>query len=620
MTLKTLYINLDRCKKKNTDMIKKFPDAFRIPGIDGNNLTPEDILPYKSDKNWRDPYYNRRATKGEVGCILSHMKAWEQCVALNEPVIILEDDVEVKDPSYLELVELYAKDYDFLYLSKKVIEGQPEKINEHLETNVFSYWACAYFIQPAVARALLAYFTIMPLIPTDEILPAILGVHRWENLNRKFKFKSAAFTANILEPFAGAFDVSETESIQNIWEDYNMHIITVATDESKATKLLSSNPDIINLGKGVVWEGGTMEGPGGGQKINLVKAYLEDLPDNDIVMFSDGYDTFIDADKKEILKRYFGMTKEVVFAAEETCWPDTRLASSFQEPEVGYRYLNSGCYIGTVKELKRIFAPDIENWEDDQLYVQKQYLTGKYDMVLDHESYLFCCLAGIENKVTVTSKWIVNQETNCTTCVIHGNGGEYTKGFFDSLYAERATEIEFVDLGNDIFVLKNLFSKKWCADLIAACEEKKDWEQLPNDLFPAQEIRLNTLLEKRFTEHFEQVYANTIVPQIEAYWPKLKMHGIRDLFAIKYSPETQSSLELHHDMSLVSATIKLSNDYEGAVLDFPRQNINNSTMEVGDAIFWPAQVTHPHQSLPITKGTKYSLVLWTARYAEDPRY
>ena len=27
-----------------------------------------------------------------------------------------------------------------------------------------------------------------------------------------------------------------------------------------------------NLGKNVVWEGGTMEGPGGGQKINLIQS------------------------------------------------------------------------------------------------------------------------------------------------------------------------------------------------------------------------------------------------------------------------------------------------------------------------------------------------------------
>ncbi len=37
----------------------------------------------------------RRAAPGELGCYVSHLLAWERCIALNEPVVVLEDDFEL---------------------------------------------------------------------------------------------------------------------------------------------------------------------------------------------------------------------------------------------------------------------------------------------------------------------------------------------------------------------------------------------------------------------------------------------------------------------------------------------------------------------------------------------
>ena len=74
-------------------METNFPKAQRIEGIDGSSLYAEDILPFVVDKNWRDPYWNRRTTKGEVGCVLAHLKAWTLCIELNTSIIILEDDI-----------------------------------------------------------------------------------------------------------------------------------------------------------------------------------------------------------------------------------------------------------------------------------------------------------------------------------------------------------------------------------------------------------------------------------------------------------------------------------------------------------------------------------------------
>lgn len=630
MAIKEFFINLDRCEDKRLAMEQRFPDAYRIVAIDGKQETPESILPYVSDRNWRDPFHNRRMTKGEIGCILSHIRAWKVCIAEREGIIVYEDDSIVMNPNYMNLVEQYKDSYDFLYLSKKYISGEVIPTDSLLETGPFYYWANAYYITPQVAQALVDYFEHNPLIPTDEIIPAIIDNHRWHNLNQGYNFKAAAFKDNLINPMDGAFDISETESLTNIWEDYMLHVLTVGTDTNKTAKLTDDKRyNITNLGEGVEWRGGNMAlGPGGGQKINLIKKHLETLDPNDVVMFLDGYDTFIHADQDMIMERYLGFGKEIVFSAEKTCWPDVSMAQYFPQPENGYAYLNSGTFIGTVKALKKMFAAPIEDYEDDQLYVQQRYISCEHDVCLDHESYIFYCMAGAEQYARLDNGWLINGETRCTTCVVHGNGGAETKTAFDDLYSrckgglrERShLDYSIEEVGNDISRIRGLIPKEWCERLIAACEEDGGWHSLPSDIFPGQEIRLNTLNDQSFIQDFREFFTNTLSPIAEESWPCLKMYGMRDCFVIKYSGESQTALPLHHDMSLVTFACKLRDDFEGGELNFPRQGVNNGDWPPGELAMWPGQVTHPHESLAMRSGIKYGLVVWSSRDAGDGEY
>ena len=70
-------------------------------------------------------------------------------------------------------------------------------------------------------------------------------------------------------------------------------------------------------------------------------------------------------------------------------------------------------------------------------------------------------------------------------------------------------------------------------------------------------------------------------------------------------------------MSLVSGSMKLNNNYEGGVLRFPRQGVDNSQAPVGSIIIWPGQVSHGHECTTLTSGTKYGLTLWTSRLDGD---
>ena len=137
-----------------------------------------------------------------------------------------------------------------------------------------------------------------------------------------------------------------------------------------------------------------MKGQGGGHKINLVKEYIKDKRDTDIFIFLDGYDTFLSIPLQRYIKiMEWGKDTEIIFSSERYCFPDELIGTPLKELNINqstpYQYLNSGCYIGRIGRLKELFAEPLENYDDDQLYVQKQYLKNPKGIDMDVEQYIW---------------------------------------------------------------------------------------------------------------------------------------------------------------------------------------------------------------------------------------
>jgi predicted 2-oxoglutarate/Fe(II)-dependent dioxygenase YbiX len=153
-----------------------------------------------------------------------------------------------------------------------------------------------------------------------------------------------------------------------------------------------------------------------------------------------------------------------------------------------------------------------------------------------------------------------------------------------------------------------------CEEMIRIAEEHGGWNPMPGDKFPAREIRVKELgLWAAMEEHWQRV----LYPVIEKHWYPTEMYGLRDAFVMRYSLDTQTSLRLHTDASLVTGSVKLNDDYLGADLIFPRQNVTNRDIPVGKCILFPGQVTHGHECTELTYGTKYSLTMWSSRMRGD---
>ena len=340
--------------------------------------------------------------------------------------------------------------------------------------------------------------------------------------------------------------------------DFEVHVCTVATDERKAYKLKSVS-NLINLGKGVKWEGGNMKGQGGGHKINLIKEYIKDKKDSDVLLFLDGYDTFISDSISEILYRYLEFNSQIVVSSERICWPDELIAPKLKELNINqdtpYQYLNSGMYIGRIGRLKELLATPIENDEDDQFYMQREYLRNPKGIVCDVEQYMFMTS---DYSVFQKGGQLYNPITKCYGCAYHGNGGAKEKQRCEILYHQFYSQFNYVptksyDILSDDMLLIDFMSEDMCQNMISLAEEKT-FRIMQGDIVPAQELRLKEIDQ---WNKLEKHWMSTVYDIVYGYWYPCHMTGLRDAFIIKYEMDKQRELRLHNDASLVTGSVKL---------------------------------------------------------------
>ena len=163
-------------------------------------------------------------------------------------------------------------------------------------------------------------------------------------------------------------------------------------------------------------------------------------------------------------------------------------------------------------------------------------------------------------------------------------------------------------IGNEVLVVP-FWTPTFCARLIRAAEAVGAFEPQPDDPVPGHEVSL-AVISPRLFEQVEVDLGVRIWPQLQVVWPYIDYHGLRDVFVIRYAMGEQEHLRMHHDIAQVSASAKLNEGYEGAVLDFPRQQVTNESAAVGELVVWPSLVTHPHQATPLRSGVKYGLTIW----------
>lgn len=165
---------------------------------------------------------------------------------------------------------------------------------------------------------------------------------------------------------------------------------------------------------------------GFGYKIILLRMFLDECQDDDVILFTDAHDVYITGIHEEILAQYWSMNSDIVFAAEKNCWPVKSFETQYlthNDKYIKYKYLNSGAFIGRAGSLRQWMDQNFHNVSgatDDQLWYTQLYLRDQKRVKLDSRCEIFQCLYLAMYDIDQMLR--TNKVTGTKPLVWHSNG------------------------------------------------------------------------------------------------------------------------------------------------------------------------------------------------------
>uniref|UniRef100_A0A4W6BTW8 procollagen-lysine 5-dioxygenase n=1 Tax=Lates calcarifer TaxID=8187 RepID=A0A4W6BTW8_LATCA len=162
------------------------------------------------------------------------------------------------------------------------------------------------------------------------------------------------------------------------------------------------------------------------------------------------------------------------------------------------------------------------------------------------------------------------------------------------------------------------FSDKMCDQLVETMEDYGQWSGGTNkderlaggyENVPTVDIHMNQIgFEKEWLKFLKEYIVPVTEKLYPGYYPKAQ--AIMN-FVVRYRPDEQPSLRPHHDSSTFTINIALNRknvDYEGGGCRFLRYNCKVESPRKGWSFMHPGRLTHYHEGLPTTRGTRYIMV------------
>jgi hypothetical protein len=153
-----------------------------------------------------------------------------------------------------------------------------------------------------------------------------------------------------------------------------------------------------------------------------------------------------------------------------------------------------------------------------------------------------------------------------------------------------------------------LFNQAFCDMVIGMAEEKDLWVRDRHSAYPAVDVGTHAL---GIGEMYTRIIHDFVAPIAKAIW-KLEGHWVEapydETFLIRYRPEEQNHLYLHHDFSHYTMGVRLNGDFEGGGTYFQSLGMTMKPNRNGNAFIHPGMITHRHGARPVWSGTRYILI------------
>src|SRR5262245_20610794 len=106
-----------------------------------------------------------------------------------------------------------------------------------------------------------------------------------------------------------------------------LHVCTVANKKTRSLEQLIESCTYYQIPITVL--GMNQPYPGNGQKLVLLKQFIEPLSDDDIVLLVDAFDVLILASSETLVEKFLEMQTQCAIGAEKICYPFKHLKERF---------------------------------------------------------------------------------------------------------------------------------------------------------------------------------------------------------------------------------------------------------------------------------------------------
>jgi predicted 2-oxoglutarate/Fe(II)-dependent dioxygenase YbiX len=179
---------------------------------------------------------------------------------------------------------------------------------------------------------------------------------------------------------------------------------------------------------------------------------------------------------------------------------------------------------------------------------------------------------------------------------------------------------------NYIFIVKNALSNDLCNSIIEEYEFTHDWKmgvnasgQIKEDYRNCQTINISHFVTIQKNKDVRQKLDNDVfqgaskcIIEYNAKFPHCQVQQDNGYELLRYLEN--GFCKQHIDSCkkyprAVSCSFALNNDFEGGEFVFFDRELKYK-LEKGDALMFPSNFMYPHEVMPVTKGTRYSIVTW----------
>jgi len=177
-----------------------------------------------------------------------------------------------------------------------------------------------------------------------------------------------------------------------------------------------------------------------------------------------------------------------------------------------------------------------------------------------------------------------------------------------------------------IYVIKNAFSDDLCNKILEEYKNTYEWKatligqgNTNTDIRNCQSISISNQVtiekNKELRNNLDQLVfqgASSCITDYNKKFSHCKIEQDSGYELLRYSEGCfykQHVDSFKAQPRAVSCSFVLNDDFEGGEFAFFNRELKYK-LEKGDALLFPSNFMYPHEVMPVTKGTRYSIVTW----------